>query len=121
MQVRNLLQDRDYFYFNLLAINKSAIEFPVDYVVFEIKPVKTKKKTQTEQSIYARYVPDKGNDPVIYPLIAQKLIYSTRKFALRDDEVLRVRLYEKSVNSKGRQYEFTVPAKKFNKVVKNIK
>lgn len=113
-------QDRDFFYWTVQLNNRSPIEFPIDYVVFEVKGNKPAKKSQTSQSFYARYVPDSLNAKVVYSQEKGNLVFSTRKFAIRRDETLRIRIFERSVNSKGRQYEIGLEQKKFINSVKNI-
>ncbi|MEI6949763.1 DUF4138 domain-containing protein [Paraflavisolibacter sp. H34] len=111
----NFLQDKDFFYFVLGFENRSKIEFPIDYLSFEVKSVKPAQKNETDQRFYAKYVPDPTNAKVIFSGDRKRLIYATRKFALRRDEELHIKLFERSVNSKGRQYEMVLRQKVFNR------
>lgn len=116
----NFQQDKDFFYFTLGLDNRSKIEFPIGNVSFEVKGLKPAKKNVTDQSIFARYVPDSLNAKVVYPGERKKIIFSTRKFALRADEELHIKIYEKSINSKGRSYEMIIRQRVFNKSLQNF-
>lgn len=116
LDLKNLLQDKQFFYWVFQIHNKSRIEYPIDYLGFEVRNKGKETKNKTIQSFYPGYRGDPRNSSVI-PAGQEKLVcYATEKFALRDDEEMHISLFEKSNNSKGRQYKVKVSAKQFKKV-----
>lgn len=116
LSLRNILQDRQYLYWVFEVNNKSRIDYTVDYLGFEVKNKGKEKKNKTLQFIFPAYLQDPRNSKVI-PAGQQKAVcYATDKFALRKDEEMYISLYEKSSNSKGRQYRVKVTAGQFYKV-----
>jgi hypothetical protein len=116
LDMKNLLQDKQFFYWVFQIHNKSSIEYPIDYLGFEVRNKGKETKNKTIQSFYPGYRGDPRNSTVI-PAGQEKLVcYATEKFALRGDEEMYISLFERSNNSKGRQYKVKVSAKQFKKV-----
>lgn len=112
-----IAQDADNIYFVLSISNNSPINYMIDNVNFEVRSRKT-MKTSGQQAVYPSYVEGTDNPKSVNSKKLVVLLFGLTKFALRDDEILTVTVFEKSVSSKGRPFKLDISAHDFNSIIK---
>lgn len=112
----NIAVTKENVYFKLRIKNNTKIDYEIDYLNFQVESVKHMLKASSSQSLFPGYVEDQNNKRIISAKKEEILVYSLKKFALREDEVLYITLFEKTDNSKGRQVKLRVRAAVFDNV-----
>jgi len=114
-RVTTLSEDHDNIYFVVTVTNNTPINYQIDNVNFEVRSRKS-LRTSGQQAVYPAYVESPENPHVANPHQGITLMYGLTKFALRDDEILTITIFEKAVTSKGRQYRLDITSSDFNSI-----
>ncbi len=114
-RVTTIAADHENIYFVITVMNNTPINYPIDYVNFEVRSRKS-LRASGQQSVYPQYVSSPDNVKIANPHQSIKLMYGLTKFALREDEILTITIFEKAVTSKGRQYKIDLNSNDFNAI-----
>lgn len=115
--LENIAVDKKHIYFKLRLRNGSKIDYPIDYLNFEVRTAGRRLRASSAQPLYPTYTEDPRNAKIVHSRTEQVLIYSLSKFALREDEILYITIFEKAVNTKGRQVKLRVRSTAWNDII----
>lgn len=120
--VDNIAVDSQYIYFKLRLRNSSQIDYQVEYMQFIVDARKrqsiTNRAVVPSQSLYLTFIEDPNNAKVIRAKDQQVFLFALEKFALNEDEQLKIVLKERAENSRGRAIELKLRAAAFGNIIR---
>lgn len=119
-QLYSVYTDQDIIAFHLHAINRSRIDYPIDFVKAYIADKKEEKKTaMQEQEIYPIYSYYSNEDKVIHGKDELDIVIFYKRFTIPKKRVLYFEMFE---DNGGRQIKFTASNKTIinAEVIKNL-